>query len=222
MLPEFLLALVVSEPSVVGSVWSPTVSCNGVLCMAWRYSYILLHFRPTSYILEGRKEVLYFAQILLCFLYFKEMSPIFLELCILMSKPQLLQQFQIKFLLLRRIFDHNIACLVFNFIANQYFPSCLMIHSCSTGTLDSPRIFAAASCQWTKCSQTRVVTHSVMQCGSVWLWVHCIGMEVRLASFCIAVASLLYMRICAPNLAVNKITSAQVMVPNTRHNNDKN
>ena len=34
----------------------------------------------------------------------------------------------------RSISDHNIACLVFNFIANQYFPSCLMIHSCDTGS----------------------------------------------------------------------------------------
>ena len=65
---------------------------------------------------------------------FKEMSPIFLALCIPVSKQQLLQQFQIKFLLLRSISDHNIACLVFNFIANQYFPSCLMIHSCNTGS----------------------------------------------------------------------------------------
>ena len=47
------------------------------------------------------------------------------------SKQKLLQQFQTK---LFSISDHNIACLVFNFIANQYFPSCLMIHSCNKGT----------------------------------------------------------------------------------------
>ena len=69
-----------------------------------------------------------------CFLYFKELSPIFLELCIPVSKQQLSQQFQINFLLLRSISDHNIACLVFNFIANQYFPSCFMIHLCNTGS----------------------------------------------------------------------------------------
>ena len=68
---------------------------------------------------------------------FIELSPIFLELCIPVSKQQLPQQFQIKFLLLRSISDHNIACLVFNFIANQYFPSCLMIHSCNTGSYGS-------------------------------------------------------------------------------------
>ena len=96
-------------------------------------SYILLYFRPTFYILEGRKKVLYFVQ-LLYFLDFKEMSPIFLELCIPLSKKQLPQQFQIKFLLLRSKSIHSIACLVFNFIANQYFPSCLMIHLCDAGS----------------------------------------------------------------------------------------